>query len=64
MQSVQVTHHCPNAPIILVGTKLDLRDDRDTIEGLKQKRLSPITYTQVLLSLSSCILHNDVLSMC
>ncbi|XP_063680229.1 ras-related C3 botulinum toxin substrate 1-like [Bolinopsis microptera] len=44
----EVTHHCPNAPIILVGTKLDLRDDRDTIEGLKQKRLSPITYTQGL----------------
>lgn len=44
----EVTHHCPNAPIILVGTKLDLRDDRDTIEGLKQKRLSPMTYTQGL----------------
>ena len=44
---LQVTHHCPNAPVILVGTKLDLRDDRDTIEGLKQKRLIPITYAQV-----------------
>lgn len=44
----EVTHHCPNAPVILVGTKLDLRDDRDTIEGLKQKRLIPITYAQGL----------------
>lgn len=40
-------HHCPNTPIILVGTKLDLRDDRSTIEKLKDKKLSPITYPQV-----------------
>jgi len=23
----EVSHHCPNTPVILVGTKLDLRDD-------------------------------------
>ncbi len=45
--SPEVSHHCPNTPIILVGTKLDLRDDKETIEKLKEKRLSPITYTQV-----------------
>ncbi|XP_022091425.1 ras-related C3 botulinum toxin substrate 1 [Acanthaster planci] len=44
----EVTHHCPNTPIILVGTKLDLRDDKEAIEKLKEKRLSPITYTQGL----------------
>ncbi|CAH1968199.1 unnamed protein product [Acanthoscelides obtectus] len=43
----EVRHHCPNTPIILVGTKLDLRDDRSTIEKLKDKKLSPITYPQV-----------------
>jgi len=42
----EVTHHCPNTPIILVGTKLDLRDDRETIEHLKQKRLTPVTQAQ------------------
>lgn len=44
----EVNHHCPNAPTILVGTKLDLRDDKDTIEKLKEKKLSPITYPQGL----------------
>lgn len=44
----EVRHHCPNTPIILVGTKLDLRDDKDTVEKLKEKKLNPITYPQGL----------------
>jgi len=44
----EVSHHCPNAPIVLVGTKLDLREDKETIEKLKEKKLSPITTTQAL----------------
>lgn len=40
-------HHCPATPIILVGTKLDLRDDKNTIEKLRDKKLQPITYPQV-----------------
>ncbi|XP_057598524.1 ras-related C3 botulinum toxin substrate 1-like [Hippopotamus amphibius kiboko] len=44
----KVRHHCPNTPIILVGTKLDLRDDKDMIEKLKEKKLTPITYPQGL----------------
>ncbi len=44
----EVSHHCPNTPIILVGTKLDLRDNKETIEKLKEKRLAPITYPQGL----------------
>lgn len=43
----EVRHHCPNTPIILVGTKLDLRDDKSTIEKLRDKKLTPITYPQV-----------------
>ena len=35
-------------PIILVGTKLDLREDKETIEKLKDKGLAPITYPQGL----------------
>lgn len=45
----EVRHHCPATPIILVGTKLDLREDKETIERLKDKKLAPITYPQVCL---------------
>lgn len=44
----EVSHHCPNVPIILVGTKLDLRDDKETIDKLQEKKRAPITYPQGL----------------
>ncbi|GAA5822051.1 hypothetical protein JCM11251_004840 [Rhodosporidiobolus azoricus] len=42
----EICHHAPNIPIILVGTKLDLRDDRETIDKLRERRMSPIAYQQ------------------
>lgn len=30
----EVRRHCPNTPIILCATKIDLRDDKDTIARL------------------------------
>ena len=44
----EISHHCPNTPVILVGTKLDFRDDKETTEKLKEKGLAPITYSQGL----------------
>lgn len=44
----EITHHAPNTPIILVGTKLDLREDPETIEKLRERRQQPITYQQGL----------------
>ena len=44
----EVRHHCPNVPTILVGTKLDLREDKETTEKLKEMKLAPITYPQGL----------------
>lgn len=35
-------------PIILVGTKLDLREDPLTIQRLRERRFSPITYSMGL----------------
>jgi len=40
----EIDHHAPNIPIILVGTKLDLREDRDTLARLRDRRMEPITY--------------------
>ncbi|KAL2911763.1 Ras-related C3 botulinum toxin substrate 3 [Polyrhizophydium stewartii] len=42
----QMAVECKNAPIILVGTKADLRSDRDTVERLASKKLTPIMFTQ------------------
>lgn len=44
----EVSHHCPNTPIILVGTKLDLREDKEAIEKLREKKLSALTFPQGL----------------
>lgn len=42
----EIRHHAPGVPFILVGTKSDLRDDEETLEKLKEKKLSPITKEQ------------------
>ena len=44
----ELQHHCRNVPMILVGLKLDLRKDLETIQKMKEKRLAPITYPQGL----------------
>ncbi|KAF9149628.1 Rho GTPase protein rac1 [Mortierella sp. AD010] len=44
----EISHHAPNVPTILVGTKLDLREDKDTLDKLREKRMLPITYPQGL----------------
>ena len=40
----EIRHHCPETPIILIATKLDLRDDEDCLKRLKEKDQTPITY--------------------
>ena len=42
----EIEHHCPGVPKILVGTKLDLRDNPEEIEKLRKRRKSPITQKQ------------------
>jgi Ras-related C3 botulinum toxin substrate 1 len=41
-----VSHHCPNTPLLLVGTKLDLREDTETINRLREKNLAPVSFEQ------------------
>eukprot|EP01100_Stratorugosa_tubuloviscum_P005689 TRINITY_DN252_c1_g3_i12.p1 TRINITY_DN252_c1_g3~~TRINITY_DN252_c1_g3_i12.p1 ORF type:complete len:197 (-),score=112.22 TRINITY_DN252_c1_g3_i12:234-824(-) len=42
----EIRHHCPTTPIILVGTKIDLRDDKDTLSRLAEKKQAPISIDQ------------------
>lgn len=42
----EVSHHCPSTPILVVGTKTDLRGDQETINRLAEKRLAPLTPEQ------------------
>eukprot|EP01087_Luapelamoeba_hula_P024696 TRINITY_DN94_c0_g1_i1.p1 TRINITY_DN94_c0_g1~~TRINITY_DN94_c0_g1_i1.p1 ORF type:complete len:206 (+),score=38.48 TRINITY_DN94_c0_g1_i1:72-689(+) len=44
--SPEVSHHCPNVPKLVVGTKTDLRNDSETISRLQDKRLQPISKDQ------------------
>ena len=39
----EVTHHSPTTPIVLVGTKIDLRENKEAVEKLRTMKLSPIT---------------------
>lgn len=44
----EISHHCPQTPIILVGTKSDLREDPLQIEKLRKSKQTPISYAQGL----------------
>lgn len=42
----EIRHNCPDAPILLIGTKLDLRDDPETVRNLNADGKQPITKSQ------------------
>lgn len=39
---LEIKHYAPGVPIILVGTKKDLRDEPDTLQELKAQGLKPV----------------------
>jgi len=39
----EIQHHAPNVPILLVGTKSDLRKDENTIKQLNSRQQSVVT---------------------
>ena len=39
----EIMHHCPGTPFLLVGTQLDLKEDRATIDKLASKNQAPIS---------------------
>eukprot|EP01111_Echinosteliopsis_oligospora_P014923 TRINITY_DN5746_c0_g1_i1.p1 TRINITY_DN5746_c0_g1~~TRINITY_DN5746_c0_g1_i1.p1 ORF type:complete len:623 (-),score=138.51 TRINITY_DN5746_c0_g1_i1:41-1909(-) len=42
----EIMHHCPNTPFFIVGNKGDLRDDEETLERLRERKMAPITSRQ------------------
>ena len=42
----EVRHHCPEVPILLVGTKMDLRSNKDTLKKLEEQGLAPVRTDQ------------------
>ena len=44
----EVSHHCPGTPVVLVGNKTDLREDKEILAALKVKNKMPVTYPQGL----------------
>ena len=45
---LEAMHYVPNSKKILVGTKLDLRDDPNTIQQMKERSLEPITHEKAI----------------
>merc|ERR1712146_745039 len=43
----ELKHHCPGVPMIQVGTKLDLRNDPNTVARLREKNQTPISLRMV-----------------
>lgn len=44
----EIQHHAPGIPIVLVGTKLDLREDKATADALRSRKMEPVSYEQAL----------------
>ncbi|KAJ6529832.1 P-loop containing nucleoside triphosphate hydrolase protein [Mycena capillaripes] len=42
----EISHHAPSKSVVLVGTKLDLREDQAMIEKMRDRRIAPIQYQQ------------------
>lgn len=42
----EVHHHCPNAPCLIVGTQVDLRQDPGVLERLSRQRQRPIYFQE------------------
>ncbi|KAG9264907.1 rho-related GTP-binding protein RhoG [Astyanax mexicanus] len=42
----EISKHCSNVPFLLVGTKMDERDNPEVLKKLKEQKLAPITKHQ------------------
>lgn len=44
----ELRHYCPNVPVVLVGTKVDLRENEEVRQNLAKNRQAPLTLEQGL----------------
>jgi small GTP-binding protein len=57
----ELSHYSPGTPIVLVGLKVDLRNDKETIQKLRQKhKCNPISYEQGLAKARELNIHSYV----
>jgi GTPase SAR1 family protein len=57
----EAMHHVPQALMILVGTKIDLRSKRDVIKRLNERKTAPLTPEEgeLLAKNSGCFLYHE-----
>ena len=60
----EIQHHMPNTPFLIVGTKVDLRHDADTLANLQRKGYAPITQEQGLVHLCSLLIQAYCIPHC
>ena len=44
--SIELMHHCPNTPIILIGTKEDLRYNDELVAEMEAKKTAPVSHEE------------------
>lgn len=52
----EVVSQCPGIPFLLVGTKLDLREDNKKMQSSQEEGVTPLTFSEVLM-LARLMLH-------
>ncbi len=50
----EIRHHNPETPILLCGSKIDLREDKATNEKLRDRGMVPVTYEEGLYMAQQC----------
>ncbi|XP_073689489.1 rho-related GTP-binding protein RhoN isoform X2 [Garra rufa] len=62
---VEAQEYCPNAKLVLVGCKLDMRTDVSTLRELSKQRLIPVTHEQMQSALIALwAAHRHTASLC
>lgn len=57
----EVNHHCPDTPIILVGTKIELREDPVTLQRLQAYNKAAVNEESVICIKETSIIFFTVL---